>query len=757
MSTDFAELHEMYRSNVFPAMVDVLARQLGVSSDSLVRLGIGWKITDACWMFPERDADGQIIGFVRRYWDGTKFCEKGSKRGLTFYATRTEAGYDASRQSWTRVTEAEPCPICGKPDWCGFDNAEPPRFARCMRVTEGSVHKDRGEGYIHELVPGAFKPPGKSSPLPPSDLPVLVVEGATDTAAAMDLGFVAVGRPSASGGIRQLGHLLHGRTVVVVGENDAGAGITGMEKTFEHLRVGLADVTKILPPPDSKDLRDWITKHGLTQADLLATIKQGNRDSDSDILETKAPLSIAELWLRTEKMRDGVPILRKYNGEWYQFDGQCYEAIDRDTQIRGPLYAFLKDKQVKKFSSRGELSIEPYEATRSKISDIVDALHMSCPVHDDPPCWLDLRSTPAPANLICFSNGILDIHTYTTTGQVNLLPPTPQLFSLTATPYSFSPEAKCPQWLKFLGEVFNNDAEQIALLQEWFGYNMVADTSMEKFMLFVGRPASGKSTTLEVMQALLGRDQFAKSSFKHLCSDFGLQPLIGKLAAIMPDAHVPRQVDATQALETIKAVVGRDGVTVNRKFLPQLPDCKLPCRFTIAVNELPELPDHARSLERRLVLLYFPVTFEGREDRTLKDRLPKEAPGIAVWALDGLRRLRQQDMFTAPKSSGPIIMEFRKFLTPIAEFIDECCESGIDRDLYWVPKNQIYDVWRHWAREHGLLPGVRSRFGQRLMAQLVSVTTGRKSFQGSQQYVYFGLRLTPNAKDRHLGRPGGIR
>lgn len=757
MSTDFAELHEMYRSNVFPAMVDVLAEQIGVSSESLVRLGVGWKIVESCWMFPERDADGKIIGLIRRYWDGTKYCEKGSKRGLTFETIRINEGYDPSRQQWKRVTEADPCPICAKPDWCGYDDSTPIKFVRCMRVAEGSVYEDRGAGHIHELIPGAFKPAKRSgSFLPLSDLPVLVVEGATDTAAAMDLGFIAVGKPSARGGLKQLVHLLHGREVVVVGENDAGAGVEGMEKTFEALKIEIPNVAKILPPSDSKDLRDWIQKYDLTQDSLLAALENRDRDSSSDILESKAPLPIAELWLRTEKMLDGIPILRKFHGEWYEFNDHYYKAIDEDTQIRGRLYAFLQDKQVKKFNNRGEPTIEPYDATRSKISDVVDALHMSCPVQNEPPCWLDKRSSPTPVNLICFSNGILDIKAYVA-GKTILVPSTPQLFSLTATPYAFDPEAKCPQWLKFLGEIFDDDEERIALLQEWIGYNMVADTSQEKLMLFVGRPASGKSTTLEVLQAVLGHDQYAKSSFKHLCSDFGLQPLMGKLAAIMPDAHVPRQVDATQALETIKSIVGRDGVTVNRKFLPQLPDCVLPCRFTIAVNELPELPDHARSLERRLVLLYFPETFEGREDRTLKDRLPKEAPGIAVWALNGLRRLREQKVFTTPKSSVPVITEFRKFLTPIAEFIDECCESGDDLETHWVPKNQIYDVWKGWSREHGLRPGIRSRFGQRLLAQLIAVTTGRKGLGGQQQYVYFGVKLLPNVIDHYLGRPGGSR
>lgn len=751
MSSDFAELHALYRSNVFPAMVDVLAEQLSVSSDSLHRLGIGWKIKDSCWTFPERDADGKIIGIIRRFLDGQKYCEKGSKRGLSFDATTVETGYNASRQRWRRVSAESPCSICGKPDWCGCDDSQRPRFVRCMRVEKGSVYADKGGGYIHELVSGAFVPAGHGgSPLPHSELPVVIVEGVTDVAVAIDLGFVAVGRPSAQGGLGQLIHLLHGRNAVIIGENDAGAGQKGMEKTFEALRGEISDVVKITPPDDAKDLRDWVRRYDLTQQDLLQAIQQGNRDSTSNILESKAPLHIAELWLRTEQTVDGIPILRKYHGEWFRYNDQHYESLDPDADIRGRLYAFLKGMSVKKFNTKGECSIEPFVTTRSKVSDIMDALNMSCPVSDDPPCWLDGREQPDPVNIICFSNGILDVNAYAK-GNVKLLTPTPYLFSLSSTPYLFDPTAKCPQWLKFLGEIFDGDPERIALLREWFGYNMVADTSQEKLMLFIGRPASGKSTTLEVLQAVLGKNQCAKSSFKHLCSDFGLQPLMGSLAVILPDAHVPRQVDATQALETIKSIVGRDGVTINRKYLPQLPDCKLSCRFTIAVNELPELPDHARSLERRLNLLHFPVTFEGREDRTLKERLPQEAAGIAIWALQGLRRLRKQDKFTVPESSDTVMDEFRRFLTPIAEFIDECCEFGDYRTM----KRQMYDAWKAWAKDHGLRPGTQSRFGQRFLAQLPAITRIRERVGNVRPWVYQGVQLTPYTLEKYLGKPGG--
>lgn len=753
MASILAEQYEMYRSNVLPAMLEVFALQLGVTAESLRRLGVGWKIKDNAWIFPERDADGNIVGLLRRFHTGQKCCEKGSKRGLVFPVIAPVDGYNASRQQWKRVSEDDPCPICHKPDWCGYDASDPPMFVRCMRKDKkhGAIHEDRGGGYIHELIPGSFKSPSHlSSPLPESDDPVLVVEGASDVAVALDLGFIAVGRPSAQGGLGQLVRLLHGRNVVIIGENDAGAGEAGMEKVFALLRSEVPSVVKVRPPAEVKDLRDWY-RQGLVRTRLLRAIADGDRDSTTDILEDVAPLAIAKLWLRQTHSIEGMPTLRKYEGEWFRFNGREYEAVDEAADIRGKLYAFLENKSYQKFSAKGQLSVEKYVPTRNKVSDIIDAMNMMCPVDAEPPCWLDDRPVPDPDYLVCFNNGVLDIKTYLD-GSTELLSSSPYLFNLTSTPYDFGTNAKCPQWIKFLSEIFAGDEERIALLQEWFGYNLVVDLSQEKLMLFVGRPASGKSTTLDVLQALLGKGKCVASSFKYLCSEFGMRPLLNATSVILHDAHVPRQVDAMVALETIKSIVGRDEVSVNRKFLPILANCKLACRFTIAVNELPELPDHARSLERRLCLLYFPETFEGREDKTLKDRLPKEAPGIILWALEGLRRLRERGEFTLPSSSVPVMEEFKRVITPVAEFVYECCEV---EPKNCVSKMQVYDAWVNWAREHGIRPGVRSRFGQRFLAQIPTCTIGRKRRGEERINVYIGVNMTPEAYVRYLGRPEG--
>lgn len=60
----------------------LLATELGVSVDSLERLEVTCLPGFSLW--PERSADGTVIGLCDRFPDGTKKQEAGTKRGLTF-------------------------------------------------------------------------------------------------------------------------------------------------------------------------------------------------------------------------------------------------------------------------------------------------------------------------------------------------------------------------------------------------------------------------------------------------------------------------------------------------------------------------------------------------------------------------------------------------------------------------------------------------------------------------------------------------
>ncbi|KKN68782.1 hypothetical protein LCGC14_0448020 [marine sediment metagenome] len=758
MTLTFAEQHEVYKNNVTTGMLEHFAEELGVTVASLETLGVGYYPGEYAWIFAERDAKGDIIGLVRRYHNGKKFMIPGSKRGLHYAYNSDHAigdkKYEAGKFHWIRITEAGViCPICGKPDWCmvSSDNPDDPSAVVCSRIHDGSIRELPDCGYLHIRRKEQQQNMGTLGVLSDTDLPIIIVEGATDVLAAMDLGFVAIGRPFAEGGMEILQEMpLTGHEVWIIGDNDAGAGKKGMQKAHLNIKNAVEDIKCILPPEGIKDLRQWVQR-GLTQASLFEYVGEhggDNKEIDPNVFANDVAYLIAERFMNEFHMLNGVPILRNYRGQWQEWSKDHYEELSM-ALFKGKLYEFLDGKQFIKTTARG-LDIVPYKPTRSKVNDIIDALNRWCPVEKDPPVWLDKEEHPHPNNLIIFKNGMLDVTEYMK-GNIVLHNPDPRLFTYNVLPYVYDENAWSNLYDDTCNQIFNEDAECIRVLAQWLGYNTVPDMIHEKLMIFTGDARAGKGTILETLHSMLGKNNYSATSFQALADTHGLYSLTGKLAATLGDARTPRKGEATAALQTILQITGRDAITVNPKYLPQF-DVYLKCRFTIAMNELPDFADSAKAFVARAIILNFPNSYVGREDFTLKDRLRKEAREgkLINFALQGLKDLREQGRFTMPKSSKPLLRQLTEITAPVTAFIRECCNRKGDA---YTTKDQLYEVWGLWCAKTGHRVGNHIYFGRWLRQAYPSAVEFRPIIDGRRQYAYRGLELQNWVYSTYLSRP----
>ena len=114
---------------------------------------------------------------------------------------------------------------------------------------------------------GLFIPEGLSK----SDL-LLILEGESDTAAALDLGFNGVGRPGCGQATQMLRSFCKSwDEVVIVGDND-GPGRQGAEKLARSLALYCKQAKVIYPPQGVKDIRQWL-KGGTTHEEVRSVIK----------------------------------------------------------------------------------------------------------------------------------------------------------------------------------------------------------------------------------------------------------------------------------------------------------------------------------------------------------------------------------------------------------------------------------------------------------------------------------------------------
>ncbi len=369
--------------------------------------------------------------------------------------------------------------------------------------------------------------------------------------------------------------------------------------------------------------------------------------------------------------------LVRCNGEWYAFNGKVWSNKHRDS-----IFAEITE------------AMTPDEPQVGKIKSAMDYLAGACHKEHD--------MTAPLGDLVVFNNCILDLNT----GSMH--PHRSTLYTTNILPYDYAPGAVCPEWAAFLHVTFEGDADRIALLQEWLGYMMSTSRKYQKLMLFLGPRRAGKGAILRVLSTLVGHSNFAGGSLPQLLRDPMLHSLSHK--TVFADGDVQKHFNGVlrePLAAQIKKITGNDEISFERKYLDSV-SMPMPIRITLSGNHIPRLFDDSGALHSRMLVLPFEVSFYAREDVELESRLRREVEGIALWALQGLHRLRANGCFTEPDVSREEIREIADSYSPLTKFVTECCDVAGD-DV--TPTGDLYDAYRAWAvadQQHRILD--RSHF-----------------------------------------------
>jgi putative DNA primase/helicase len=295
-------------------------------------------------------------------------------------------------------------------------------------------------------------------------------------------------------------------------------------------------------------------------------------------------------------------------------------------------------------------------------------------------------------------------------------------------------------WLKFLAELWPDDPDAIAALQEMAGLFLTGEMRHQKAFLIVGPKRSGKGTIARVLTQLLGPANVCGPTLSSLGQNFGLAPLIGKRLAVISDARLGGKVDQQVVVERLLAITGEDGIDVDRKFRDTWTG-RLEVRFLVLSNELPRLSDASGAVASRFIVLTLRNSFYGKEDHGLIDKLTGELPGILRWALVGWDRLRTRGYFVPPASSAAAQQEMEDLNSPIGAFLRDHCNIGPHHSELC---EQTYHRWCDWCEAQGRdHPGTAQTFGRDLRAYLPAITTvmPRDASTGRQHRYYQGLGI----------------
>lgn len=448
------------------------------------------------------------------------------------------------------------------------------------------------------------------------------------------------------------------------------------------------------------------------------------------------PMSVARVLLDELKAED-EHLLRRWRGQWMRYAGPQW-VEDEDAAIRKHIYARLEHATYYGKGKDGELEMKPWNPNRTKVADVMAAMEGIVLLASDTetPSWLD-SDDPAGHYIAC-QNGLLDVR------DQQLHPMTPRYFGTVAVPFDYDPAAAEPvEWLKFLRSIWPAvpgesvtgyvEADEIRSLQQWFGYVLSGRTDLQKILMLVGPPRSGKGTITRVLERLVGRGNYCSPTLAGLGTNFGLQPMLGKVLATIADARLGRD-NANVVVERLLSISGEDTLTVDRKHREAWSG-KIPARMVLCSNELPRFSDSSGAISSRFVVLAMERSFLGAEDTGLEERIEAELPGILRWALAGLVQLNTQKRLTVPSSSAEMMQVLQDLVSPMGAFVKEACVLGADKDgqPHTVVVDDIYRHWNAWAVENGhTVSSSKAKFSSDIRSVVPTLKNYRPAGQARQ-------------------------
>jgi putative DNA primase/helicase len=461
------------------------------------------------------------------------------------------------------------------------------------------------------------------------------------------------------------------------------------------------------------------------------------------------PHRLAREFVELQQTRNGVRCIHFWRGEFHVWEGSRYRPVP-EKELRGKLVAHVRSQfeqhvrekaALVKSNKEDEPTIQ--KVTRTLIANVVQALESLCLLGFDvpQPTWLGCDPAPFdPDKVFATKNLLLDLPALVR-DEARMIGPTPEFFSPNAVEYEFDQEADCLQWLAFLESVFGTDEESVAALQEFFGYCLLPDTSQHKLAMLIGPKRSGKGTIAHILRLVIGESNLATPTLDSLGRQFGLWPLLGKTLAIIGDARLSGRADGVAIVERLLSISGEDFQDVDRKSLQPLTSIRLPVRFFILTNELPNLTDASGAIMSRVLLIRMTRSFLGKEDRRLKEKLETELPGILNWAIAGWQRLQERGCFQQPETGQELVDDLAQIASPVTGFASDCCMVGPDLSAS-LP--DLFAAWKGWCELHGRNhPGTEAHFAKQLRAAFPTLSTSRRRINGSEKRdrVYNGIGL----------------
>lgn len=239
----------------------------------------------------------------------------------------------------------------------------------------------------------------------------------------------------------------------------------------------------------------------------------------------------------------------------------------------------------------------------------------------------------------------------------------------------YDPKADCSQFIEklILSAMSKEDAE---LLQWYVGQCLIGRNLSQTLLMLTGTAGGGKSTLVNIIEAMIGRHNCTELRLEHMGSRFELQRLVGKTLLTAKD--VKSGFLDTNSAYKLKSLVGNDTMTIESKGSNDSADIQGNFNAIITCNHNLRVRFDGDNEAWRRRMLWIKYNNPPPQEKIVdfdKKLLAEESSGILNWALEGASKLMNNDgKIVRSQEQKKRVDELILESEPVHVFVKECVQ-----------------------------------------------------------------------------------
>lgn len=439
---------------------------------------------------------------------------------------------------------------------------------------------------------------------------------------------------------------------------------------------------------------------------------------------------------------------------WWYFTGTHWEMDRSKSEIAATIALTIENIREAYSKAEGvhdsvrKAANSYYKLTATRIKQVLSYLELLPSYVDEniginPPEWL-----------INTKAGVLDLRS----GEVSEHSPNYNFTTIVDAEYT--PEKASERWQSFLDSSLPNPDVQ-KYLQETLGYALTGDRRHENILLFSGSGRNGKGVLLQTISEILGNEPMAVTTDPSVfnrgtgSARFGTARWVNARFIIVTELGA-YTAGGSRTTEMLKSIAGGDRITAEHKGKPQF-DFQPKGLVVISTNNRPSFTYDDDAFWARVRSIYFPNSYIGREDPTLKPDLigdPNNRNVIFTWLVDGARAVIERDRNSehVPMIVKAQTEEMRSQTDNIYRFVSQMLDSVSATDEDFIANETLYNMYLLWCKEEHVRETSRALFLDRVERytdarrdQLSQAEASRRNLP--RQRVVFGIKWSEEARE----------